>query len=192
MPTTIVLVRHGETDWNREHRFQGRADVPLNEVGREQARELSGRLRSEPVSALYTSPLRRAAETADIVGERLGLPVLTCEPMCEIDVGSWEGLTIEEVRTRFPQDARTAWSAGWAGGETYDDLDRRVVAALLALAAAHDDERVAVVTHGGPIRSAIAASLGLSFETARPQLPFLANGEIVRVAVGSDAVQRLD
>ena len=64
MPTTIVMVRHGETDWNRERRFQGRADQPLNEAGRAQARELAELLRGEPVSAVYTSPLRRAGETA--------------------------------------------------------------------------------------------------------------------------------
>jgi probable phosphoglycerate mutase len=190
--TTIVLVRHGETDWNRERRFQGRADTPLNDAGRAQARDLVERLRRERVSAVYTSPLRRAAETAHIVAERLGLPVRVSEPMCEIDVGSWEGLTIEEVRVHFPHDEQIAWSSGWDGGESYEELDRRVVAALLELAAMHPDEHVAVVTHGGPIRAAIAASHGLSFESARPLLPSLANGEIVRLTIRDGAVQRVD
>ena len=122
MATTIVLVRHGETDWNRESRFQGHADTPLNEAGRAQSRDLAERLVAEQVTALYTSPLRRAAETAAIVGERLGLPVRTSEPMREIDVGSWEGLTVDEVRARFPDEEKPAWSSGWDGGETHDEL----------------------------------------------------------------------
>jgi uncharacterized phosphatase len=190
--TTIVLARHGETDWNRERRFQGRADIPLNDAGRAQARELAERLRSDSVSVLYTSPLRRAAETARIVGERLRLPVRASEPLSEIDVGSWQGLTVDEVRARFPEAAWVSWSAGWEGGESYEELDRRVVAALHELAALHAGERVAVVTHGGPMRAAIAASLGLSFETARPLLPSLANGEIVRLAVRNGALQQVD
>jgi uncharacterized phosphatase len=190
--TTIVLARHGETDWNRERRFQGRADIPLNDAGRAQARELAERLRSDSVSALYTSPLRRAAETARIVGERLDLPVRVSEPLSEIDVGSWQGLTIDEVRARFPEATRVSWSAGWEGGESYEELDRRVAAALLELAALHVRERFAVVTHGGPIRAAIAASLGLSFEVARPLLPSLANGEIVRLTARNGFLQRVD
>ena len=192
MATTIVLVRHGETDWNRERRFQGHADTPLNGAGRAQSRDLAERLTAERVTALYTSPLRRAAETANIVGERLGLPIRTSEPMREIDVGSWEGLTIDEVRARFPDEAKLAWSSGWNGGETYHELDARVVPALLALAVTHDGEHVAVVTHGGPIRSAIAASHGLSFEDARPLFEPLANCAIVRLTVEGDTVRRLD
>ena len=89
MPTTIVLVRHGETDWNRENRFQGHADTPLNEAGRAQARELAERFVDEPVAAIRTSPLRRAAETARIIAARLDLEAHPLEALREIDVGSW-------------------------------------------------------------------------------------------------------
>jgi broad specificity phosphatase PhoE len=181
--TTIVLVRHGETDWNRERRFQGRADTPLNDAGRAQARELAELLASEPLAALYTSPLRRALETATIVGARLGLEVGTSEAMQEIDVGSWQGLTVDEVRARFPEEAHVTWAGGWDGGETYAQLDERVVAGLLELGARHEGRHLAVITHGGPIRSAIAASHGLSFDDARPLFEPLANCAVVRVAV---------
>jgi broad specificity phosphatase PhoE len=187
--TTIVLVRHGETDWNREHRFQGHADTPLNDAGRRQARDLAERLVDEPLDALYTSPLRRALETARIVGDRLGLGVRTSEPMQEIDVGSWEGLTIEEVRARFPTEEKVAWSAGWAGGETYADLDERVVPALFELAAVHEGQHVAVVTHGGPIRSTIAAAHGLSFEEARSLFEPLENCAVLRFAVRDGTIE---
>ena len=189
MATTIVLIRHGETDWNREHRFQGHADTPLNDAGRRQARDLAERLVAEPVTVLYTSPLRRALETATIVGERLGLALRTSEPMQEIDVGSWEGLTIDEVRARFPTEEKIACSAGWEGGETYDELDERVVAGLSELAAIHDGQHVAVVTHGGPIRSAIAASHGLSFEEARPLFEPLENCAVLRFAVQDGTIE---
>ena len=91
--TTILLARHGETDWNRAGRWQGWADPPLNETGRVQARELAEQLRTIPFDAVYSSDLRRAHETALIVGEPHGVPVVTEPGLREIDVGSWSGLT---------------------------------------------------------------------------------------------------
>ncbi|HWH04956.1 MAG TPA: histidine phosphatase family protein, partial [Gaiellaceae bacterium] len=102
--TTIVLARHGETDWNREQRFQGHADRPLNELGREQARELAERLRNDRIDAVYSSPLVRALETAETVAAALGLPVETREALREVDVGSWEGLSRDEIEERHPED----------------------------------------------------------------------------------------
>ena len=88
VPTTIVLVRHAETDWNRERRFQGHADTSLNDAGRAQAAELADALAHERLSAVYSSPLRRASETAAIVASRIGLDVRRVEALREIDVGS--------------------------------------------------------------------------------------------------------
>ena len=136
MPTTLVLVRHGETDWNRERRFQGHADMPLNDTGRRQARELADALRDEGLTAVYTSPLRRASETAGIVADRLGLEAEELEALREIDVGDWQGLTVDEVKTRFPERADVAWRSGWPNGETHEQLRARVLPALLDLAAA--------------------------------------------------------
>src|SRR5918999_1946555 len=151
--TTILLARHGETDWNREDRFQGHADPPLNELGRQQARELAESLADSGVAAVYASPLARASETAKIVAEVLGLPVETRTALREVDVGSWQGLTRDQVETRYPDDFRRWLHAGegWSDGESYDELGRRGVADLLVLAAKHPGERILVVTHGGPV-----------------------------------------
>jgi len=190
--TTIVLVRHGETDWNRERRFQGHADTSLNEAGRAQAAELAELLRAEGLSAVYTSPLRRASETAEIVAARLGLRASELDPLREIDVGDWQGLTVDEVRTRFPELAEVAWHAGWPNGETYDQLAARVVPALLELGRHHAGERVLGITHAGPIRAALSAATGLSHEESRAQLGPLANCAVFRFAVREADLQRVD
>src|SRR5438876_6692501 len=90
--TTLILARHGETDWNRDGRFQGHADPPLNDRGREQARSLADALADQPIEAIYSSDLRRAHETAQIVAQRQGLEVLVDPDLRERDVGEWSGL----------------------------------------------------------------------------------------------------
>ena len=94
--TTLLLVRHGETDWNAEGRLQGHTDRPLNEHGRNQAKELADRLAGEGADAIYASDLARAKETAEIVGARLGLPVMIDADLREKNWGNWEGLTGDE------------------------------------------------------------------------------------------------
>jgi broad specificity phosphatase PhoE len=190
LPTTIVLVRHGETDWNREHRFQGRADQPLNEAGRQQARELAELLRDEPVTAMYTSPLRRASETADIVAARLGLEAKRLEALREIDVGAWEGLSVEEVKHRFPERADVDWRSGWENGETYEELSTRVVPALRGLAARHPGGHILGVTHAGPIRAALTAAMRLSQDDARARIGPLRNCSVYRFAVRDGILDR--
>lgn len=155
MPATrILLARHGETEWNRLGRWQGHADPPLNDTGRRQAATLAEQLAADSISAVYSSDLRRASETAAIVAERLGLAVIERRALREIDVGSWSGLTRDEVRARYPEGF-TRWLAGEIGhdGETREELTRRVVAEVGSIAAEHPDEQVLVVTHGGAIRA---------------------------------------
>jgi broad specificity phosphatase PhoE len=190
--TTIVLVRHGETDWNLERRFQGHADTPLNEAGRIQAAELADALGSERISAVYSSPLRRAHETAAIVAARLGLDVRALEALREIHVGDWEGLTIDEVKDRYPGSTTVDWHSGWPGGETYDQLAARVLPALAALAREHVDERILVVTHAGPVRAALAAAMELSYDDARPIIGSLENCVAFRLAVRDGKLERVD
>src|SRR5688572_27850716 len=142
--TTIVLVRHGETDWNRDNRFQGHADVPLNSAGRDQVRALADRLADESFSVAYTSPLRRASESAALLAERFGIEVRMSDALKEVDVGAWSGLTVREVEDWFP-DGFARWvewrCEGWSDGETYDDLGRRVVDGLHDIAEKHGGER---------------------------------------------------
>lgn len=124
MATTIVLVRHGETDWNLERRWQGHSDRPLNETGRAQARELAEALADEPFDAVYSSDLMRAHETARIVAERMGLDVTAVPDLRETRFGSWEGLSDEEVAHRFPGLNRPT------DAETRDEMAGRVLAAI--------------------------------------------------------------
>ena len=149
MATTIVLVRHGETDWNRDNRFQGHADPPLNDAGRAQARTLASELSARSFAAAYTSPLRRAAETAAILADELHLEPRPDESLKEVDVGSWSGLTRTEVEERFPLGfARwLEYGHGWDDGETYDELGVRVVSGLVRIGSEHDGEGVLAVTH---------------------------------------------
>ena len=194
MPTTLVLVRHGETDWNRENRFQGHADIPLNEAGRAQARDLALELEDASFQAVYSSPLLRAYETAAILAESLELEVERADDLMEVDVGSWSGLTRVEVEARFPQGFRRwlDYGHGWDDGETYDELGARVVSGLQQIAAAHPETTILVVTHGGPIRSALAAADGVQFGEARRSSHVIGNCAVVRLALRDGKLERVD
>lgn len=179
-------MRHGETDWNRDHRFQGHADIPLNAAGLDQVRELAERLAEESFSIVYTSPLRRARESAELLATRAGLEVRPSDALKEVDVGAWSGLTVDEVEGRFP-DGFARWvewrCAGWSDGETYEQLGRRVVAGLREIAGKHGGEQVLAVTHGGPIRVAAAAALRVPLHEVRDRLGPVGNGAVLRIDV---------
>ncbi len=188
------MVRHGETDWNRDNRFQGHADPPLNDVGRRQARELAARIGMENVTVAYSSPLRRAHETATILASTLELQVHVDEGLREVDVGSWSGLTRSEVQARFPVGYQRwlEYGHGWDDGETYDELGQRVVSCLRRLGTLHPRESVLAVTHGGPIRSALAASAGVDFGEARRSIHVVGNCAVVRFALRDGQLERVD
>ena len=162
----IVLVRHGETDWNLERRYQGHLDPPLNAAGRAQSEQLAEELAGEAFDAVYSSDLRRALETAEIVAARLGLAVATDPGLREVDLGSWAGLTRAQVIERFGKSPTH-------DGETRSEHTGRVVAAIRRITAKHPAGSVLVVTHGGSIRAIEAAALGES-----PRV--MANCETVR------------
>lgn len=192
--TTILLARHGETDWNREGRFQGHADPPLNATGRAQAAELSKRLEGVALAAVYSSPLKRALETADVVAAAHGLEAVEVDALREVDVGSWQGLTRAEVESRFPERV-TRWlnyEQGWEDGESYEQMGERVIPALLELAEAHAGDQILAVTHGGPIRAAFAFADRTSHAEARRLGPKIGNTFLVQFAVEDGAVRRLD
>jgi broad specificity phosphatase PhoE len=194
VPTTLVLVRHGETDWNAANRFQGHADPPLNEKGQAQARALATELRREAFAALYTSPLQRAAETAAIIGYELGLEPIPDDALKEVDVGSWSGLTRAEVEERYPTGfARwLQFGHGWDDGETYDELGTRVLTGLTRIAERHEEGDVLTITHGGPIRSALAVAERVSFDEARRSIDVIGNCAVVRLAVLDGKLERVD
>jgi broad specificity phosphatase PhoE len=167
--TTILLARHGESDWNRSKRWQGFADRPLTELGRRQAIELAERLEATELDAVYSSDLQRARETAEIVARTRGLNVETTPDLREVDVGSWSGLTRAEAEARFPENY-ARWlqgGEGWDDGETYDQLGERVVRAIQRIAKEGEGQRVLVVAHGGTIRAVHAAALGVDVHTYR-------------------------
>jgi broad specificity phosphatase PhoE len=163
--TTLLLVRHGETDWNRELRFQGHSDPPLNERGRRQAHDLAARLAGERIAAVYSSDLRRAHETARIVASALGVDLTVVSGLREIDVGSWSGLTRDEIAEQFP-DGFARWMDGAQGhdGESRDQLRARVVEAVERIAAAHPGEQILLVTHGGALRALLTHAEGAASE----------------------------
>ena len=192
--TTILLARHGETDWNREGRFQGWADPPLNATGRAQAVDLSVQLMAEELAAVYSSPLRRAYETAEVVAASRGLEPVTVDALREVDVGSWSGLSRAEIEQRFPEQyARWLdYGQGWEDGETYEQMVDRVVEALQELAEGRDGERILAVTHGGPIRAASAFADRVSYAEARRRSPVVGNTAVLEFAVEAGALRRLD
>jgi 2,3-bisphosphoglycerate-dependent phosphoglycerate mutase len=148
--TTLLLVRHGETDWNAEGRLQGHTDTQLNDFGRRQARGLADALVGRGIDALYSSDLARARETAEIIGERIGVPVELVVDLREKDWGTWEGLTgAERARVEF-------------AGETTEAHRTRVLRALRSISGRHPQGRVLVVTHGGSVRRVQAAALGMA------------------------------
>jgi broad specificity phosphatase PhoE len=150
--TTLLLVRHGETDCNREHRVQGHTDVPLNARGREQARGLAEELADARLAAIYSSDLSRAHETAVAVAVTQGLEPVVDPRLREKNFGSWEGLTDVEIAERFPDAVR----GRWGDGETTEEVAARVIEAVEVICARHGDAAVLVVSHGGPLRAVLA------------------------------------
>jgi len=148
--TVFALVRHGETDWNRERRIQGSTDIPLNETGRDQARATGALLASRRWNAIVASPLSRARETAQLIAAEAGLGEPELEPrLAERDYGAAEGLTGPEIDALYPDGADVP------GREEREAVAQRAVAALHDLAARHPGEAVIVVAHGGVIRSVL-------------------------------------
>ncbi len=170
MTTRLLLVRHGETDWNREGRYQGHALVSLNEEGRVQARRLAERLRGAGIEALYSSDLPRAYQTAQIIGEALGMETRVMKALREVDMGAWTGLTLEEVEAKFPQHLQE-WHCDplrtkRREGESYLDLYQRVVRAGREIGEAHPNQAVLMVTHGGNVKCLVLAALGMNLDRA--------------------------
>jgi broad specificity phosphatase PhoE len=178
-----VLVRHGESTWNREHRIQGQLDPPLSEHGRDQAELLARRLAPAKPEAIYASDLRRALETAEPIGAATRVEVQPLAELREIFLGEWEGLHTTELAERFPE----AW-AGWTsepnwdvvpGGEGAAAFEARVGAVLDGLLERHPHGNAIVVTHGGVIQIALHRIVG---KPSRGLFPFrISNASITLI-----------
>jgi probable phosphoglycerate mutase len=189
-PTTILLARHGESDWNREVRWQGHADRPLTERGREQALALAVRLDPFPLAAIYASDLARARDTARAVARRRSLPVVARRDLREVDIGSWSGYSREELEASDPEGVRR-WldgGRGWHGGESYEEMAERVVRAVLEIAHDHPGEHVLIVCHGGCVRAVHARALGITFHAHRSTAPVEPNARLSAVVVEGGSI----
>lgn len=186
----LLLVRHGETLWNREQRWQGQTDVPLSPLGHEQARSLAHRLRElvPDAAAIYSSDLARARDTAIAAAQALGLEIVEDTGLREMDVGVWSGLARDEIRERFAFD----WdriAAGddppRGGGETLACFSERVFSTLRRIVRRHHGAPIVAVTHGGAIRVAALRVLGLAPSELR-RIPPVANVEIVEIDTSAE------
>jgi broad specificity phosphatase PhoE len=192
--TTILLVRHGQSEWNREGRWQGHADPPLSDAGRRQARELAEKLAPIRLDAIYASDLQRARATAEVVAEAHGIPVMVDAALREIDVGEWAGLTTAEIERRYPDGFRrhAHGEDGWEAGEPHDAMSARIVAAVGRIAAAHPGGQVLCVLHGGVMRALLAHADGADLRSYRLQNRGPANGTVARIAVEEGVFRRID
>ena len=168
MSLRLLLLRHGETAWNRERRYQGWTDTPLSPEGLVQAEAAARELKEHTFAAVYSSPLRRALDPAAAIAAPHGLEVETDPAFRELGFGQWEGLTLDEARARdaalFADWAKTPHLVSPPGGESLVQARERVLAGLERLRAGHPDAVVCLVAHGIPVRILILEALGLWLE----------------------------
>ena len=146
------MVRHGQTEWNVEGRWQGSIDIPLDDVGISQAYKLSGRLAKYPIKAIYSSPLKRAAQTAETAAKKLGLEINYHDGLKEICLGEWEGLSFFDIRKKYPDDL-AKWESDIHAQvgkriESNFDVQSRSIAALLEICETEKRDTL-IVSHGG-------------------------------------------
>jgi len=192
--TELVLIRHGETQMNRELRFQGHVNVALNEIGLEQARRLAARMTGEQAHAMYASDLLRAQQTAQPIGATLSLQPVTEPGLREQCFGQVDGMRVDDIKEQHPQ----AWE-GWLRfeedycmpeGESTRQFHARVMEAVQRLAAAHPDQKLVVVTHGGVLDMVYrtARSLGLN----GPRQSEIPNAGVNRIRVREGGIDIID
>lgn len=161
----LMLVRHGETEWNLQRRFQGQSDVPLSELGKRQAELAAERLAGQTIDAVYASDLKRAWETAGFIAEKNDLEVSPEPRLRELKFGVLEGLTFDEAEAQYPEMI-AAWLEDFKNtpeeGETIDQFNARIISLLDDLKNQHDEQVVLLVGHGGSLSEILRIVLGLS------------------------------
>ncbi|PRX29865.1 alpha-ribazole phosphatase/probable phosphoglycerate mutase [Orenia metallireducens] len=170
METKIILVRHGETDWNRELRFQGSKDIQLNDNGIEQAEKLAQRLAAEEIDVIYASDLERAYKTAKTVAKEHDLEVDKFKELQEISFGQWEGLTYNQIQEKY-QAEWAMWEEdpalnGAPEGESLKDVQERSIKKLEEIISRHLGNTILIVSHGGVIKVLISTLFGIPLAKA--------------------------
>ena len=172
IPTTeLIIVRHGETEWNLDGRMQGHSDSNLTPLGLRQAEAIAARLVHEKIDAIYASDLGRAMKTAEAVSKANGLAIVPDSRLRERNMGIFQGLTFDEIRQRFPEEyqqfATRRPDYVIPDGESMQQCHDRVIAGLQAIADRHPGGRVVVVTHGGPLSAVFRHTMGLPVNAPR-------------------------
>jgi len=161
--TRIILVRHGQTIWNLELKYQGHADIELSPAGLEQAAQVAGRLAGINPAAVYSSDLSRAFQTAEIIAAKYGLPVSKVPDLREVNFGEWEGKNYESINSQWPALMGKLFThpdeIEIPGGETFQALQARAMKVVDQLAARHAEETILVVSHGATIRTILCSIL---------------------------------
>lgn len=162
--THLILIRHGETDWNRVHRFQGTTDIPLNDTGRQQADALAPRLRPLTLDAIYSSDLCRVTETAERALMDRAQRLQRDATLRELGFGFFEGLTYEQIKARYPDELAT-WEADRTqpvhGGDALPDVIQRLQRFTATLRERHPEQNVLLFGHGGTLAILLALALGM-------------------------------
>jgi probable phosphoglycerate mutase len=192
--TTLLVARHGETDWNRDRRWLGQTDRPLTSLGREQAHGLERQLEGVAIDAAYASDLSRALNTARIALTGRGVGVTPVRELRERFLGAWEGLLDDEIPTRFPEQF-ASWKKGVGFGaadaEPYVALARRVESAVRKIATDHASQTVLVVAHAGPCRVLTAMAAGIDYVGYRGSIPEPPHAVAVRYEMTDGKLKRV-
>lgn len=195
--TELILIRHGETDWNRELRFQGHIDVPLNDIGHEQARRVAARLSRETVHHLVSSDLTRAQQTARPVGQlnaqALPLDTVTDAALREQCFGVIDGMRVADIKVQYPAEwaqwVQFQADFAFSGGESTRQFHARVMASVQTLAQQHAGQTLVVVTHGGVLDMIYRTALSLPLSGPRQSL--IPNAGLSRVRIQGDVIEIL-
>jgi broad specificity phosphatase PhoE len=185
----LILVRHGETEWNAQGRYHGQFDVPLSSVGRRQAERIAERLSSHKIDVIYASDLERAWETAAIIAAKHGLTVYAEPRLRELKFGVLEGLTFDEAQIQYPEMI-AAWLKDFnrppQGGETVDLFNARIISLLDELKQTHDEQTLLLVGHGGSLSEILRVVLDLS--RAKRWYLEMENASLSEVLIAEDYV----
>ena len=161
--TKLILIRHGRTLWNSSGKFQGQSDIELSQEGISQAEKLAENFPVTHIDRVYSSNLKRAYITGEIIAKKFNVPIIKDKRLCEVSFGSWEGLTYDEIHEKWPNEIETMFSTPdvltMPEGESFAQVQKRVVEALLDIVNKHPDETIAITAHGGILRTLLAYAL---------------------------------